>query len=751
MRGELGEKPSVTILLNISLASLVVFLVTRLMVSGVFMESYAPSVNKLIELFAALALLFWVLAVLVQGRVALALTGVRIPVLIFMLLTVISIAQAGYAFSASHTAATWLIHIGVFFLVINLSSDRRRRNVIVATVVATAIVVSFLAFYQYFFQFEIVQRYYNLYSSEIVVPEDARQQFLGRLHLDEAFGTFIQSNIFGGYLIMVLPLLFFLLHAAARACRRPAGNSQEPAGKNGKDCSVSPVTYWQLATGSLAVGCVAAAVALYLTGSRGAWLGLLGGAALFALGYWVHRRPAEKRRKARLYVILGIAAFVVLVVVIMLAVGYDRLPGSAKVRLGYWHAGLRMAAHNPFGVGAGNFQENYTVYQAPWATEVKNPHNSYLAIWTELGIAGLAAFVAILFLAGRRFMAALKGRADNCSVEPEKPGGRRLHLTMLLAGTAGFTLLAIIGAGLGGISLGGHVFGLVPPLWLLLMAGLLLSGKMLDSPLVPAGIALGLLAFCCHAFMDFDFYSHGVNATFWVLLGLILAECCRLERWRKAPEHLTRLDIALAVLVIAIVLFFGLIYMPHAMHADSQTRLAAEMRENALKKGFPKPMVLAAAAEFEAAQKLSHWNAENCSSAAWLYDELFRGVGDLAYAAKALENYARAIKLRRNSHYEYYRQGVLKFLAAETPEAARHAVADIETALALYPIKADYHYYLGEHLDMLSGRIPQQADQLRARARAHYKEAMRLDSVVAFPRGRLRRSHRRILKLRFKR
>ncbi len=743
-----AAKRSTELLANISLGLLVVFIVARLMVSGLSQEASIPSVNKVIELFAALSLLFWILSGPSASRMLIVRTGLRIPILAFALLTVLSIAQASYVFAAASTAFTWIVHICVFFLVVNLCADEKRYRIVLTTVIATAVAVSIFALYQYFYELDFTRRYYQMYPSEFVVQASVYHDLMSRLYRDEAFGTFLLSNMLGGYLVMVIPLLLFLVYGSLRRCRL-----NTPAGF------------------VVLLGGAACALSLYLSGSKGAWLAILTAAALFGTACWVYRQPPQKRRKAALKVVIVLAVAAVLVIAIMLAAGFDSLPDSAQVRLGYWDASIKMIARNPFGVGLSNFEENYPIYQAPWATEVRKPHNSYLAIWSELGIAGLTVFLLILILAARRYIASLRikpvppdskelaggtGRQDNrskCNREnvqyPEREGSlglpgsgnSRLELAMLLAGLAGFILIALLRK-FGNISLDPRAIGLVSLSWVALAAALLLTRSRLSGSgqpsLASAGIAVGLLAFCCHAFIDFDFHSHGINATFWVLLGLLLTRS-RLREPKRKPEPLSKLGISAGALLIIIILLFGALYIPHALEADNVRKTATILAEDAARAHMDPVLAEGAAKHFEEAQKLSHWHAQSYQGAAELYENIFARTGKRHFANMALKNYTAVIKRRSKSHFAYSRRGLLKMATGgSTAQGARKAVADIEKAVQLHPVKAHYRYMLGCFLLKLASLSDtSEAAKLKARARQEFLEALRLHSVACYRRGKL--------------
>jgi O-antigen ligase len=79
-------------------------------------------------------------------------------------------------------------------------------------------------------------------------------------------------------------------------------------------------------------------------------------------------------------------------------------PGQREPRLALWRTATRMIAERPLlGVGPGNFGVLYPRYREPDAPDEFAPtaHNLFLNVAAETGIAGLAAFVALLAAALR--------------------------------------------------------------------------------------------------------------------------------------------------------------------------------------------------------------------------------------------------------------------------------------------------------------------------------------------------------------
>src|SRR5208282_2916631 len=75
---------------------------------------------------------------------------------------------------------------------------------------------------------------------------------------------------------------------------------------------------------------------------------------------------------------------------------------SFGYRVQYWQATLRMIADRPLlGCGPGNFQDLYTQYKLPEASEeVADPHDFLLEVWATAGTPAMLALLCILGLFG---------------------------------------------------------------------------------------------------------------------------------------------------------------------------------------------------------------------------------------------------------------------------------------------------------------------------------------------------------------
>jgi len=160
-------------------------------------------------------------------------------------------------------------------------------------------------------------------------------------------------------------------------------------------------------TGARAIALAAASLStllLIMTESRGALLGLAAAVVVTPLAAGKGRRAAA----------LAVAVTAVLCVGVWLSTGapeqtrerltHDTSSGTGRVDL--WTVGLRMVEDKPFtGVGAGNFPVSSIHYLLRPGTIVRDEfivdhpkvtHNIYLQVLSELGVVGLALFLALI-------------------------------------------------------------------------------------------------------------------------------------------------------------------------------------------------------------------------------------------------------------------------------------------------------------------------------------------------------------------
>jgi putative inorganic carbon (hco3(-)) transporter len=219
-----------------------------------------------------------------------------------------------------------------------------------------------------------------------------------------AYGQFIQPNPYAGYLGLVLPLAYCIVAVGIRA------QEWTLARATGRQ-----LARWLSATTLRAMALTAAAimaVALFLTLSRGGWIGAT--VAAVVAGMLLSRRVALLSVLLLIMVVTGLALgaaqllpealanratdFVPYINIFQVDVrGVQLTPANFAVieRLAHWQAALEMWADRPLlGYGIGNYAAAYPAYAiSPWYDPLGHAHNLFLNTVAETGILGLGGYL----------------------------------------------------------------------------------------------------------------------------------------------------------------------------------------------------------------------------------------------------------------------------------------------------------------------------------------------------------------------
>lgn len=210
---------------------------------------------------------------------------------------------------------------------------------------------------------------------------------------DRIFATFVYPNALAGFLAMIIPLSLGRILSLRGWLWR---------------------SWW-----SFCLLCFL--FTLYKTYSRGGWVSLAGGLALFLILYlWRGKggRPAlegvdealSPLKSAKGLLLVFSLTFILASSWALAQVGgkptFEELssPESMTARFSYWKTAMRMVKDHPIlGMGYGTFGSAYPRYMSIGSHESKMAHNNYLQAWAETGTLGFLAFVglwAFLLMAG---------------------------------------------------------------------------------------------------------------------------------------------------------------------------------------------------------------------------------------------------------------------------------------------------------------------------------------------------------------
>jgi O-antigen ligase len=304
--------------------------------------------------------------------------SIATPLALFVIVAGLSVFNAVSLFAWLNEWLKWLQILALSFWVYEIARGNRWRWIVLALVVSGA-ANALIGAYQFF-------------------------GGSGALHLVigdrffRAFGTFGQPNPFGGFMGLLLPISMLMAVAYLRLFFGTPSVGNPHRLRDGI-----------LATLYVLISAVML-IAIGMSWSRGAWLGLAGALGVMALAL-------PQRRQWGLVLVGGaLVAFAAGWYLNLLPAslvqrlssstqeffafedvrGIDITPNNYAVveRLAHWQAALDMATHQPlWGVGFGNFETFYDKYRLiNWNEALGHAHNYYLNLLAELGIIGLLVY-----------------------------------------------------------------------------------------------------------------------------------------------------------------------------------------------------------------------------------------------------------------------------------------------------------------------------------------------------------------------
>ncbi|MEI8012812.1 MAG: O-antigen ligase family protein [Candidatus Omnitrophota bacterium] len=223
----------------------------------------------------------------------------------------------------------------MLFIICHALSENHS-NKIFQTIISSAITISCIGIYQFFFDFQNTLDYLNTHK----MVDPLITQFIQQKRI---YAVMITPNALGGYLTMLVPLVLFL--------------------KN---------KFWILPI----------AIALILTKSIGAILALL-----LIFPFYVYQRRLFNPS------IFLIFLNIILIIIGIMAwrsqthINIFNLEFSLEMRWSYWKETWAIIQAHPFsGIGLGNFNLTNTRYS----------HNIFLQLWAETGLAGILSFLYMI-------------------------------------------------------------------------------------------------------------------------------------------------------------------------------------------------------------------------------------------------------------------------------------------------------------------------------------------------------------------
>lgn len=439
--------------------------------------------------------------------------GAWLALLAWFAISAFVATRSGHARAAINEFWEWAgLGLGYLLLRQLLTSDGQRRALMVV-MIGVALVLSLDGLYQFFIELPLARELYRADADKVLVEarvhappgSAARLLFEQRLASTEPAATFSLANSLAGFLtpwlLVTIAIGWF---------------NDRPSARFGK---------WRR-LGAAAASALPMAACLVLTKSRAGYLAVLAGFALLVLC------SIGQGRRGWL-IVAGSAAAVSALIAAGFAVGsLDReVMSEALKSLGYrwhyWQGAIGIVAEHPWvGCGPGSFQDEYTRFKLPEASEVvADPHNFVFEVCSTAGMPALLAFIAVLIGAAsqwrRAAMTAPQPTVEDGPQGPWRASKTAVHdLSAVMAvasGILGIVLALAIGS-----------FSTVELPWLVFAAGCVVlpavvacfSGWIRRGGLpsfVPFVAALALLA---NLSVAGGISFAGVAGTLWLLLAV---------------------------------------------------------------------------------------------------------------------------------------------------------------------------------------------------------------------------------------
>ncbi len=332
-----------------------------------------------VVMFWLALLVIWLLAAISHKRFSLRFGSVDAAVLLLVAWQCIAAAHAvrhGSPRPALNMLWEWIGLGIVFFLARQLIHDAREVRAVVAAMIALMAAISVYGIYQYAIELPTMQRQYNanpeamMREAGLNYPSGAplRDLLEKRLANREPLATFALTNSLAAALSPWLVVGLGIV-VATRHDRRQW-------------------IFWLICIFPIAL-------CLLLTKSRSGYAAVAVGVIWLAAVCW----------RFRLRWLAGAVALMGLLVAAAMIAGHStptlaRAATSLGYRLQYWQATAHLIADRPLlGCGPGNFQDVYTQYKLPEASEeVADPHNFLFEVWATAGTPALLALLGIFVL-----------------------------------------------------------------------------------------------------------------------------------------------------------------------------------------------------------------------------------------------------------------------------------------------------------------------------------------------------------------
>ncbi|HVX15460.1 MAG TPA: O-antigen ligase family protein [Pirellulales bacterium] len=443
--------------------------------------------------------------------------GAWVVLVAWQAVSVFSAVHNGFARAAINAGWEWA-GLGVGYLLLRqlLNGDREKRAALI-TFVSVAVVLSLYGAYQHVVEMPVMREQWEknadavLEIAQIKAPPGSplRTIFESRLYSTEPTATFALANSLAGF------LLSWLLVAVGIGW---LGTTEPMLPEEIRRRHVATAVF------SLII-----AMCLMLAKSRASYIAVAAGFVvlpLMSLSSW---------RRTFQFTAAGAVVAVILVAGGIWVGALDHLvlteaTKSLAFRWHYWQGALRIIWDHPWiGCGLGNFQDEYTRFKLPQASEViSDPHNFVCEVWATSGTPGLLALFAMLIGIGRQAWRAAQKDLPGDSTANDLDDMPRLAVgespdeisplaITLVGGIGGFVLAYVVGP----ITSVGLPWGVLAIGCVLLAVGSACFGTWIRVGLLPKYVPfVAILALLINLLVAGGISFAGVAGTLWLLVAV---------------------------------------------------------------------------------------------------------------------------------------------------------------------------------------------------------------------------------------
>lgn len=299
---------------------------------------------------------------LIRGKRTFRFEASDLFVVLFMAILLLGGLSSLSVSSSIKSAAVFICLMTSYFLITNLVTTTKMIRSLSIVTVASLLICSLYGIYQNYFGI----------SEAAWLDSDMFSEIETRV-----YSTFGNPNVFGEYLIMVIPIALALLFTKQSAKKR------------------------------FAALCIAgiSGIALIFTWSRGAWLGF--GISMILFFLLLSRRTMIVYMGGIMCLPFALPYLPSSIVTRFTSIG-NLADTSTNYRVSIWKAAVRMIYDHPLsgiGIGEGAFAIMYQNYSLSGIEAAPHSHMLYLQIWIETGLVGLVVFLMTVLLIFKKVFA----------------------------------------------------------------------------------------------------------------------------------------------------------------------------------------------------------------------------------------------------------------------------------------------------------------------------------------------------------